>query len=301
MKQARFSMPLTQEQWQERQAMLEQLKKEPQVARFLEMHNLDSSFLDSNASYFQNWIIHLRKCAGCQGLEYCRQPIKGKVCTIDLDDFGYLFEKYVSCKYEQKEEKKMIHEHNYRICHGTKEDLMIDFSEIHLENEPQDYIDVYTAIAHSFEDVKGMYVYGQPGSGKSYLMWAVANHFAKLNKKVSYVKVPFLIQDLKQSLNDYEYRQTIMSHLRFSEILILDDIGSESISQWERDEILFPILDYRMNHRLKTYFASNYTLDELELQYRSIKQPNAQVASLRLLERVRALSLPVALLGKSRR
>ena len=301
MKQARFSMPLTQEQWQERQAMLDQLKKEPQVVRFLEMYKLDSSFLDKNASYFQNWIIHLRKCAGCQGLEYCRQPIKGKVCTIDLDEFGYLFEKYVSCKFEQKEEKKMVHERNYRICHGTKEDLMIDFSEIKLENEPQEYIDVYTAVAQSFEGRKGMYIYGQPGSGKSYLMWAVANHFAKKNKKVSYVKVPFFVQDLKQSFNDSEYIQLILSHLRFSEVLILDDIGSESISQWERDEILFPVLDYRMNHGLKTYFASNYTMEELELQYRLMKQPNAQVASLRLLERIRTLSLPLALLGKSRR
>ena len=301
MKQAKFSMPLSQEQWQERQAMLTQLKKEPQVIRFLEMHHLDASFLDKNASYFQNWIIHLRKCAGCKGLEYCRQPIPGKVCTIDLDEFGYLIEKYVSCKFEQKTEKKMMHEKNYRLCHGSKEDLMIDFSEIQLETESQEYVNVYMKVGNSFDEMKGIYMFGQPGSGKSYLMWAIANHYAKEGKKVSYVKVPFLIQDLKQSLNDFEYRQVVLGHLRFSEVLILDDIGSESITQWTRDEILFPVLDYRMNHGLKTYFASNYTMEELEMQYRLSNQTNGKVASLRLMERIRSLSTPIALLGESRR
>ena len=294
-------MPLSQEQWQERQDMLNQLKSEPQVMRFLEMHNLDFAFLDKNASYFQNWIAHLKKCAGCKGLEYCRQPIQGKVCTIDLDEYGYLIEKYVSCKFEQKEEKKMVHEKNYRLCHGTREDLMIDFSQIQLANESQDYVNVYMTVGKSFDEKKGIYMYGQPGSGKSYLMWAVANHYAKEGRKVSYVKVPMLIQDLKQLFTDAEYSQLILSHLRFSEVLILDDIGSESITQWSRDEILFPILDYRMNHGMKTYFASNYTLDELDVQYRLSKQTNAQVSSMRLMERIRALSKPVALLGESRR
>ena len=301
MKQAKFTMPLSQEQWQQRQAMLSDLKAEPLVQRFLEMHHLDSSFLNQNASYFQNWIIHLRKCAGCQGLEFCRQPIHGKVCNIDVDEYGYLIEKYVSCKFEKKEEEKMIHEKNYRIFHGTKEDLLIDFSQIELTKETQEYVNTYLSVGESFTDPKGVYLYGQPGSGKSYLMWAAANHFAKENKRVSYVKVPLLIQDLKQSFTDTEYSQSVLAHLRFSEVLILDDIGSESITQWSRDEILFPVLDYRMNHGLKTYFASNYTMEELDVQYRIARQPNAQVSSLRLMERIRALSRPVSLRGDSRR
>lgn len=301
MKQAEFSLPLTQEQWQQRQEKIAQLKADPQVARFMEKHHLDDSFLNKNAGYFQTWIENFKKCAGCKGVEYCRQPIRGKVCTIDLDEYGYLYEKYVSCKYEQKEEQKMIHEKNYRLMYGSREDLMIDFSEIELENESQDYVNAYMNIGASFNNKKGVYLYGQPGSGKSYLMWAIANHYAKENKKVSYVKVPLMMQELKQSFNDSEYSQTILSHLRFSEILILDDIGSESITQWSRDEILFPVLDFRMNHGMKTYFASNYTMDELDRQYQIVKQPNAKVASMRLMERIRALSRAVPLLGKSRR
>ena len=122
-----------------------------------------------------------------------------------------------------------------------------------------------------------------------------------IRKRVSFIKVPLFIQDIKQSMYDNEYRQDMIGHLRFSEVLVLDDIGSEAITPWTRDEILFPILDYRMNHELKTYFTSNYTLEELEQHYCLRDKENGYVASLRLMERIKALSTPVSLLGKSRR
>lgn len=46
----------------------------------------------------------------------------------------------------------------------------------------------------------------------------------------------------------------VMNHLRYSDVLVLDDIGAESITQWTRDEILLPILDERMNKGMKSLF-----------------------------------------------
>ena len=112
------------------------------------------------------------------------------------------------------------------------------------------------------------------------MMAGAANFFAKSKKRVSFIKVPLFIQDIKQSMYDNEYRQDMIGHLRFSEVLVLDDIGSEAITPWTRDEILFPILDYRMNHELKTYFTSNYTLEELEQHYCLRDKENGYVASL---------------------
>ena len=178
---------------------------------------------------------------------------------------------------------------------------MIDLHKIDVAHESQEYILAYMQVLKSLEHKKGVYLYGQPGVGKSYMMAGIANYFAKKEKRVVYVKVPLFIQDLKQSMYDSEYRQDMIGHLRFSDVLILDDIGSEAITPWTRDEILFPILDYRMNHEKKTYFTSNYTLEELEQHYCLKERENAQVASLRLMERIKALSTCVSLLGKSRR
>ena len=37
-------------------------------------------------------------------------------------------------------------------------------------------------------------------------------------------------------------------------VLILDDIGSEMNTQWVRDEVLGPILQFRMLEELPTFF-----------------------------------------------
>lgn len=42
-------------------------------------------------------------------------------------------------------------------------------------------------------------------------------------------------------------------------------------------------------------------MEELEQQYRLANKPNNTIASLRILERIRTLSKPVELSGKSRR
>ena len=90
----------------------------------------------------------------------------------------------------------------------------------------------------------------------------------------------------------------MLGHLKFSDVVVLDDLGSEGISKWTRDDILFPVLDYRMQNCKKTYVSSNYTPEELLEKY----QPDGdRVASLRLQERIRSLAQPVKMTGSSRR
>lgn len=288
---------LDEDQKKQREQRIDRLMKDPLVISFLQKHNLDKVFLDKNASYFIDWVNGIQKCSGCQGVEFCRQAIPGKIKNLYIDETGFLSERYQSCRNMKKIESNIDHRKNYRVAHISQADYLIDLHTIDLSKESKEYILPYTQVLRSLESNKGIYLYGQPGVGKSYLLMGVCNHYAKNKKKVAFVKVPLLIQDLKQSMYDSEYRQNVLSHLRFSEVLVLDDIGSESITPWTRDEILFPILDYRMNHGLKTYFTSNYTMDELSVQY-SLKD---KVASLRLMERIRTLSDSVAMLGISRR
>ncbi len=50
---------------------------------------------------------------------------------------------------------------------------------------------------------------------------------------------------LKQNYPEYE------------NILMLDDIGAEEITPWARDEVIGPLLHYRMVQELPTFFSSN--------------------------------------------
>ena len=51
--------------------------------------------------------------------------------------------------------------------------------------------------------------------------------------------------------------------LKKNPVLMLDDIGGEGTSVWVRDEILGPILQYRLLDHKPTFFSSNYSRKKL--------------------------------------
>ena len=46
-------------------------------------------------------------------------------------------------------------------------------------------------------------------------------------------------------------------------VLMLDDLGAESMTSWGRDEVLGTILQFRMLESLPTFFTSNFDFKEL--------------------------------------
>jgi primosomal protein DnaI len=47
-------------------------------------------------------------------------------------------------------------------------------------------------------------------------------------------------------------------------VLVIDDIGAENMTPWSRDEVLSPLLQYRLQQKLPTFFTSNLTIDALK-------------------------------------
>lgn len=298
-----LKIKLSPEQMMEREQNIARLKENELIQVFLEQNHLDASFVEENSGVLLQWLRSISACRNCKGLNYCTQKIRGKMSKLKIDDSGFFNEYYASCQYEQKRDQQMAHQSQFRFSHMSQDDYLIDLNDASFLEAAKEteYAFAYNQSVGSIPLNHGVYLYGDPGTGKSYLMKGICNYYAKNNKSVSFVQVPLLIQELKQFMTDNEYRSRVMNHLRYSDVLVLDDIGAESITQWTRDEILLPILDERMNKKMKTYFTSNYSMEELEQQYRLANKPNNTIASLRILERIRTLSVPVQLSGKSRR
>lgn len=287
---------------QYREQKLAAMKQDPDVKRFLQDNGVGMDFLEQNSERISDYLRVLNQCRNCTGLLNCPYPIQGMVRRLTVEkDTGFASECYVPCTYRKTKASKEAFQDNIWINHIDAKCRLMKLREIPLLMDNPSYILAYTSVQGSMNDGRGVFLYGQPGTGKSYLLSAVANDCARKGRSVCFVRVPLLISDLKASLSDEEYRLDQLRKMRRCDVLILDDFGSESISAWERDEILFPVLDERMNHERTTYFASNMNPEELKEQYWIRRQVNGEVAARRLMERVSTLSDPVLLKGSSLR
>ena len=148
-------------------------------------------------------------------------------------------------------------------------------------------------------NIKGLYLHGSFGSGKSYLIAALFNELSKLGVKSIIVYYPELLRSLKESFNDdFEDR---MYKLKTTDLLLIDDIGAESVSPWSRDEILGTILQYRMDAKLPTFFTSNLNREELISHLAYTKNGVDMVKAKRIIERINQLTVDMELISENRR
>ena len=85
------------------------------------------------------------------------------------------------------------------------------------------------------------------------------------------------------------------------ELLLIDDIGAETMTEWSRDEVLGTILQYRMQEGLTTFFTSNLTIDELESHFSISKEKVEKVKAKRIIERIKYLTTEIVMVSVNKR
>ncbi|MGX7111786.1 primosomal protein DnaI [Gemella cuniculi] len=147
---------------------------------------------------------------------------------------------------------------------------------------------------------KGIYVYGPTGVGKTYLMGCIYNYFREQGKEPTIIYYPEFIRKIKTKISTNEYNQYI-DIVRSEEILIIDDIGAENITEFIRDEILGPIINFREAENLPTFFSSNLSFEDLVILLSNSKNAVDYTKALRIVERIKSLSTEYFLDGENER
>lgn len=126
--------------------------------------------------------------------------------------------------------------------------------------------------ARKFADrPKGWLVFtGAHGSGKTHLGAAIANYAQDMGKMPLIVMVPDLLDHLRATFNpsspvSYDQR---FEEIRDSELLILDDLGTQSATPWAREK-LYQLFTHRYNAQLPTVITTADTLDQVDPRIRS--------------------------------
>lgn len=257
----------------------------------------DDEILMKYTSKLADSACELKNCSRCKGLSYCKNAVKGHVyfptVTKDFIEFSYK-----SCKYF-KEKKK-----NNTIFFETPKMLMnASLSELITEKERANilkYIKDFLKKKVNGETVKGLYLSGSFGSGKSYILSALLNELSLKGYKCVNINYPLLLNKLKASFSDYNYND-VMEEIMTCDVLLIDDIGAENNSPWSRDEVLGTILQYRMDSDLTTFFTSNFTINELETELSETNKGTDLIKARRIIERIKYLTVEDKLISKDKR
>ncbi len=95
------------------------------------------------------------------------------------------------------------------------------------------------------------------------MLAAIANELAEKEYSSMIVYVPEFVRELKNSLQDQTLEEKL-NMVKTTPVLMLDDIGAESMTSWVRDEVIGTVLQHRMSQQLPTFFSSNFSPDELK-------------------------------------
>ena len=155
-----------------------------------------------------------------------------------------------------------------------------------------DFLDDYEA----HKPCKGLYLHGNFGCGKTYLIAAIFNELALKNFKSCIIFWP---EFLRQAFYD-DFKEKF-DYVKKVPLLLIDDIGAEGLTAYNRDEILCPLLQYRMDNNLTTFFTSNLNMKELECHLSNSKNGVDEVKARRIISRIEQLTVNLQMISKNLR
>jgi len=255
-------------------------------------------------SLIRNSACELKNCKECKSLLQCQNEVKGFVYYPEVVEDNIVFN-YVSCKYKNKLDKEFSYKKNIYSFDMPKSLLFASMKDIHIDDKRR--VEVIKWIKGFVDDYKkgvkrhGIYLTGNFGCGKTYLLTAMLNELAKSGHKVAIVYYPFFLRKLKMSFSLDEGANDDYNLIKNVELLLIDDIGAETTTAWSRDEILGTILQYRMEEGLTTFFTSNLNLDELEDHLSISKSGVERVKARRIIERIKQLDDIMVMISENKR
>ena len=281
------------------QDLVQQIMKDPDVAAFIQKESLSQEELNRSISKFNQYITERDKFLRGDA-DYIARGYK----PILVMNHGYADVSYEETPELIAAEKEAAIKNRLKLINLPASLKKAKLAQIDLDDLGRlpiferlyAFVDLYPSIR------KGLYLYGDFGVGKSFMMAAVAHDLSeKRGVSSTLLHYPSFVIDVKNAIGDGNVK-TLVDEIKQAEVLILDDIGAEQSTAWVRDEILQVILQYRMQEDLPTFFTSNFNFEDLEKHFSKGKNGNDETwEARRVMERIRYLAEETRLEGENRR
>ena len=279
--------------------LTKQILADPRVAGFIQEHGLSQDEIKRSLPKFNQFLVECRKVKEGD-VSYIA---KGYEPILTMNE-GYADVTYKETRQLKEQQEQQAISKRINLVSLPQSYRKITFADIALDDVAR--VDTFETLVdfvanYPSPDQKGLYIYGDMGVGKSFMLAAMAHELSETKKvATTIIHYPSFAIDVRNGIKDNSVKEQIDA-VKEAEVLVLDDIGAEQFSSWIRDDVLQVILQYRMIEELPTFFTSNYSFADLEAKLSNGRQGDETWQAKRVMERIRFLAKEVHLRGVNRR
>ena len=279
--------------------LTKQILADPRVASFIQEHSLSQDEIKRSLPKFNQFLVECRKVKEGDASYIA----KGYEPILTMNE-GYADVTYKETRQLKEQQEQQAISKRINLLSLPQSYRKITFADIALDDVARvDTFEILVDFVANYPspDQKGLYIYGDMGVGKSFMLAAMAHELSETKKvATTIIHYPSFAIDVRNGIKDNSVKEQIDA-VKEAEVLVLDDIGAEQFSSWIRDDVLQVILQYRMIEELPTFFTSNYSFADLEAKLSNGRQGDETWQAKRVMERIRFLAKEVHLKGVNRR
>lgn len=279
--------------------LTKQILADTRVASFIQEHSLSQDEIKRSLPKFNQFLVECRKVKEGD----TSYIAKGYEPILTMNE-GYADVTYKETRQLKEQQEQQAIAKRINLVSLPQSYRKITFADIALDDVAR--VDTFESLVdfvanYPSPDQKGLYIYGDMGVGKSFMLAAMAHELSETKKvTTTIIHYPSFTIDVKNGIKDGSVKEQIDA-VKQAEVLVLDDIGAEQFSSWIRDDVLQVILQHRMIEELPTFFTSNYSFADLEAKLSNGRQGDETWQAKRVMERIRFLAKEIHLKGVNRR
>lgn len=231
--------------------------------------NVSDRAIQQGAILLLDLIKQGKLCGNCQGYESCGKEgdAKGHYDLLDVYNEQLTVRTTHCHQYLNYVERRQIDSLN-EFAEKTAEDRTYRFDNFPRE-QAQKHPELFAAsveFANGFEPnrdhladapVKGLYIFGPPGVGKTHLMLAICNRLDERKIPNIFVRADTVFDKLRMSVASGKDMEAIIEKYCTVPVLAIDEFAQERANEFTLDK-MFRIINYRFSNKLPTLFTSNY-------------------------------------------
>lgn len=246
--------------------IIKRIKANEVASKLINDLSLTDKQIIENSEMINNYIETNKCCQKCKSMKDCLASTKGHKYGLKIDEIGYLTDYFTICDYYKdyyKRKKNLTYTtfNENDVLDENQKRFILDNPHLIGVNNIKRIIKI-----QKNETISGLFIQMSSSKLRLQLIKSLAYNLLS-NHEVSIIKFSDALKTIKSEFNSKDDTNTFKT-LCDSKILIIDGLGSESITNWSRDDILLSLLDNRLQSEKITILCSEFTLDDLKKVYK---------------------------------